>query len=53
MPRNAISKDEIKCRVLKLKKRLDYEHPDKSGDWHRGANYELNNILDILDEYRF
>ena len=53
MPRNSLTKDELKCRVLKLKKELDYGYPGESGDWHQGANYELNRVLEILDEYRF
>jgi len=54
MPRNSLTKDEIKCRVLKLKHDLNnFNHPDKTGDWHRGAHYELDRVLDILDEYRF
>lgn len=53
MPRNAITKEEMLHRVLKLKNKLDCEHPDKSGDWHQGANFELDKVLDMLDEYRF
>ena len=53
MPRNSITKDELKCRVLKLKRELNFNHPDKTGEWHRGAHYEINRVLEILDEYRF
>ena len=53
MPRNNMSKDEIKCRVLKLKDELyNGLQFGKSGEWHDGAHDALNKVLDILQEYR-
>ena len=53
MPRNVMTKDELKCRVLKLKNELyDGMQQDRNGDWHDGAHHSLNRVLDILQEYR-
>jgi hypothetical protein len=50
MPRNQITKDELKVRVLKLKNKLDQE------GWNQNpmelAHKYLNEVLYILDEYR-
>jgi len=50
MPRNQITKDELKVRVLKLKNNLDQE------GWNQNpkelAHKYLNEVLYILDEYR-
>jgi len=51
MPKNQISKDELKVRVLKLKNRLYKEPP--SWDPKGLANKYLNEVLDIIDEYRY
>ncbi|AFD02805.1 hypothetical protein Syn7803C97_179 [Synechococcus phage S-MbCM6] len=53
MPRNSITKNELKCKILELKHELIHAYPDKTRDWQQGANHELNKILDILDEYRY
>lgn len=51
MPKNKLDKDELKVRVLKLKDRL---HKDKSGWDSKGlADKYLNEVLDIIDEYRY
>jgi len=53
MPRNIMTKDELKCRVLKLKNELyNGMHHNKGGQWHDGAHHSLNKVLDILQEYR-
>jgi len=52
MPRGKVTKDIIKCEVLKLKRDLDLEWMDKSGyDPKLLAHRYLNKILDKLDEY--
>lgn len=54
MPRNFMTKDEVKVRVLKLKNELyNGTNHDKNGDWHQGAHTALNRVLDILEEYRY
>lgn len=50
MPKNSISKDEIKTRVLKLKTQLFCEH--KSEQEKYLAHKYLNQVLDIIEEYR-
>ena len=51
MPKNQLTKDELKVRVLKLKDRL---HRDQPGWDSKGlANKYLNEVLDIIDEYRY
>ena len=50
VPRNMLTKDEIKVRVLKLKNELFQEQePVMYKDL---AHKYLNKVLDILDEYR-
>jgi len=52
MPRNYVTKDEMRCRVLKLKKELyDGSLYSKGTEWHNGAHDMLNRVLDILQEY--
>jgi hypothetical protein len=50
MPRNQLTKDQIKCDVLKLKNKLrnEYcaEHQKEIADMY------LNLVLDKIDEYR-
>ena len=54
MPRNELTKEEIKVRIYKLKSSLyDGQEQSQSADWHDGAHNMLNRVLDILDEYRF
>ena len=53
MPRGQLTKDVIKCEVLKLKKDLDNEWMNKSGyDPKSLAHQYLNKVLDKIDEYR-
>ena len=51
MPRNQLAKDELKNRVLKLKNKLYKDQP--SWDSKGLANKYLNEVLDIIDEYRY
>lgn len=50
MPRNSMTKDEMKCRVLKLKDMLFKECKTESEK--NLAHEYLNRVLDIIDEYR-
>ena len=50
MPRNELTKDEIKCHVLKLKDEL-YHEPYTEGITFLAHQY-LNRVLDKIDEYR-
>jgi hypothetical protein len=51
MPKNQLNKDELKIRVLKLKDKLyqDQLSLDSKGLAHK----YLNEVLDIIDEYRY
>jgi hypothetical protein len=51
MPKNQLTKDELKVRVLKLKDRLHKDMP--SWDSKGLAHKYLNEVLDIIDEYRY
>jgi hypothetical protein len=51
MPKNQLTKDELKVRVLKLKDRLYKDQP--SWDAKGLAHKYLNEVLDIIDEYRY
>lgn len=51
MPKNQISKDEFKCKILKLKDELYGEkYPDNTA--YLSHKY-LNKVLDLLEEYRY
>jgi len=53
MPRNDLTKKEIICRVLKLKQELySGQYNQWTEEAHDGAHYMLNQVLNILDEYR-
>lgn len=51
MPKNQLTKDELKVRVLKLKDKLHKDTPN--WDSKGLANKYLNEVLDIIDEYRY
>ena len=54
MPRNKVELEELKVRVLKIKKSLyDGTYKGASGEWHDGSQYMINKVLDILQEYRY
>ena len=47
MPRNELTKEEIKVRVLRIKYEMRNEY-----DYEIGNKY-LDKVLDMLDEYRY
>ena len=63
MPRNQVSVEELRCRILKMKNTAYFETvPLYEGSTERRPLYpgeqeivqkQLSNVLDILDEYRF
>ena len=53
MPKNQISKEELKVRVSKLKDKLYKEHIRSEMDMKGVAHKYLNEVLDIIDEYRY
>jgi len=53
MPKNQLTKDEIKLRVLKLKDNLYKDHIRPEMDMKGLAHKYLNEVLDIIDEYRY
>jgi hypothetical protein len=50
MPKNQLTKDEIKTRVLKLKNNLYHENFDYGSK--EMAHKYLNRVLEIIEEYR-
>ncbi len=53
MPRGIMLKPDILTKIYKLKTKLfDGEHSDKGAEWHEGAHFAYNKILDTLQEYR-
>ena len=53
MPRNKLSKEEIKIRVLELKNKLYVEHVRPDMDMKGLAHKYLNEVIDMIDEYRY
>jgi hypothetical protein len=57
MPRNNIPKDELKAKIYKLKTSLFENRKEHSvptaQSWYDGAHESLNDVLNILDEYRY
>jgi len=53
MPSNGVKKEELKVRVMKLKKQVDDEGPNVWRGERDLAHKYLNKVLDILDEYRY
>ena len=52
LSRGNVTKNDLLSKVYKQKTRLyDGDHGNKNGDWHDGAHYAFNKILDILNEY--
>lgn len=52
MPSGYVTKNIIKCEVLKLKKDLDYDTIEEWESPKDVAHKYLNKILDKLDEFR-
>ena len=53
MPRNQLTKDQIKTDVLKIKQDLYVEHIRHDMDMKGLANRYLDKVLDKIDEYRY
>lgn len=53
MPRNNLTKDEIKSFVLELKYKLNQENIDYTSDPKSLTHCYLNRILDRIEEYRY
>jgi len=53
MSKNQLTKEELKVRVLKLKHQLYVEHIRPEMDMKGLAHKYLNEVLDIIDEYRY
>ena len=51
-PKNQVSKEELKVRVLKLKNDVYNESSDVYRERRTLLNKYLNRVLDILEEYR-
>lgn len=52
MPRNSLTKEELKVRVLSLKNDLYNDHVRHDIDMKGLAHKYLNRVLDIIEEYR-
>ncbi len=52
MPHGSVTKNDILARVYKIKNEL-YEdsYSARPGQWHDGAHYSLDKILDLLQEF--
>jgi len=53
MSSNGVNKEELKVRVMRLKRAVDNEGPDVWKGERALAHKYLNKVLDILDEYRY
>ena len=51
MPKNQLDKNEFKVRILKLKNELNREKHSEGISYL--AHKYLDNVLDIIDEYRY
>ncbi len=51
MPRGQLTKDEMKCQVLKLKQKLQAEYITYTSDPKSLADQYLNMVLDKINEY--
>jgi hypothetical protein len=51
MSKNFVSKDELKCRVMKLKYQIDEETTPFQAEKELAHRY-LNYVLNALEEYR-
>jgi hypothetical protein len=53
MPKNRLTKDEIKAFILEQKIKLDQEKIEYTSDPKGVAHRYINNILDRVEEYRY
>ena len=52
MPRNRVSVEELRVRVMKLKNDVNWESTSYQAEKDMAQKY-LSYVLNILDEYRF
>lgn len=52
MPRNNLTKDEIRCQVLKIKNQLDQENINFTSDPKGLVHKYLDLVLSKIEEYR-
>jgi hypothetical protein len=53
MSKNQLTKDEFRVRILTLKNKLNDEHIEHDMNIKDLTHKYLNEILDIIDEYRY
>jgi len=53
MPKNQISKEELKVEILKLKRDLINDYIRHDMDMKGLANRYLDRVLDKIEEYRY
>ena len=53
MPRNQLTKEQIRNEVLKIKQELHKEYIDYRMDMKGLANKYIDKILDKIEEYRY
>lgn len=53
MPRNQLTKEQIKNDILKIKRDLNNEHIRHNMDMKGLAHEYINKILDKIEEYRY
>lgn len=51
MPRGLVTKDQIVCKILKMKNKIE-SHPHLSEQMKHGYDLALNDLLEFLKEYR-
>lgn len=53
MSRGRMSKADLQSRIYKLKTQIyNGSHDDQSDEWHEGAHYMLNKVLEFMEEFR-
>lgn len=50
--RGKLTKIDVEAFLYKMKTEIYDDHPDKSSEWHKGAHYSLNEMLEYLKRYR-
>ena len=50
--RGQLTKIDVEAFLYRMKNEIYHDHPDKSGEWHKGAHYSLNEMLEYLKRYR-
>ena len=52
MGRGRIDKVDLKSRLMRMKNALyNGRYHGATDDWFEGSNYQLNSMLDIIEEY--